>query len=112
MARITVQRALLLNLMLEAPHADWYGLELARRSGLPTGTVYPALAGLEQAGLLASAWEEVEPGDVGRPRRRLYRLVPQRVVDAEQQVAAYAHFFDANMRSHPRPALNPRGELA
>ena len=36
---------------------------------LPEGTVYPALHRLEEAGLLASAWEVV----AGR-RRRIYRL--------------------------------------
>jgi DNA-binding PadR family transcriptional regulator len=38
---------------------------------LPEGTVYPALHRLEEAGLLASAWDVV----AGR-RRRIYRLTP------------------------------------
>jgi DNA-binding PadR family transcriptional regulator len=46
---------------------------LRDRSGgafeLPEGTVYPALHRLEEAGLLASAWDVV----AGR-RRRIYRL--------------------------------------
>lgn len=46
---------------------------LQRRSGgaldLPTGTVYPALRRLEEAGWLSGSWSEV-----GGRRRRTYRL--------------------------------------
>jgi transcriptional regulator len=41
------------------------------RFALPTGTVYPALHRLEDAGLIAGTWSTVE----GR-RRRSYRLTP------------------------------------
>jgi DNA-binding PadR family transcriptional regulator len=39
------------------------------------GTLYKALARLEDAGLLTSRWEEHEVAEEeGRPRRRLYRV--------------------------------------
>ena len=39
------------------------------------GTLYKALARLEDAGLLSSRWEDHEPAEeAGRPRRRLYRV--------------------------------------
>jgi DNA-binding PadR family transcriptional regulator len=39
------------------------------------GTLYKALARLEDAGLLSSRWEEHELAEeAGRPRRRLYRV--------------------------------------
>ena len=39
------------------------------------GTLYKALARLEDAGLLSSRWEDHEvPEEAGRPRRRLYRV--------------------------------------
>lgn len=39
------------------------------------GTLYKALARLEDAGLLTSRWEEPELAEeAGRPRRRLYRV--------------------------------------
>ncbi|MEV0530157.1 PadR family transcriptional regulator [Streptomyces sp. NPDC050439] len=50
-----------------------YGLELIQRTGLPSGTVYPLLARLEEAGLVTSAWETAEPMH-GRPRRRFYTV--------------------------------------
>jgi len=39
------------------------------------GTLYKALARLEEAGLLSSRWEDHEVAqEAGRPRRRLYRV--------------------------------------
>lgn len=72
--QITRQTAAVLNAMLDAPSAEWYGLELARRAKLKSGTIYPLLARLERLGWLASTWEEVDPREEGRPRRRLYML--------------------------------------
>lgn len=52
-----------------------YGFDIMDRSGLPDGTVYPALRRLEEAGLLEAEWEaETEARAEGRPARRYYRL--------------------------------------
>lgn len=52
-----------------------HGFEVMEVSGLPSGTVYPALRRLERAGHLASVWEdETSAHAEGRPRRRIYRL--------------------------------------
>lgn len=65
----------LLLAVLEAKAAHGYAIieELRRHSrgafDLAEGTIYPALHRLEEAGLLASRWQE----HAGR-RRRLYRL--------------------------------------
>ncbi|MEZ4457450.1 MAG: PadR family transcriptional regulator [Gemmatimonadales bacterium] len=54
-----------------------YGLDIVARTGLPTGTVYPALGRLKDAGLLTAHWEDQRDADrEGRPRRRYYRLTP------------------------------------
>jgi PadR family transcriptional regulator, regulatory protein PadR len=65
--------------MLQAGHATFHGFGLAhamqedRVGGLiGHGTLYKALARLEEMGLLTSRWEEAPPA--GRPRRRLYEL--------------------------------------
>lgn len=71
---MTVQTLAILKAMLDDPYTEWYGLELARVAGLRTGTIYPSLARLEQAGWLSSSWEDVDPSVEGRPRRRIYRL--------------------------------------
>jgi DNA-binding PadR family transcriptional regulator len=39
-----------------------------------SGTVYPILMRLERAAWLESEWEEIDPRQAGRPRKRLYRL--------------------------------------
>jgi PadR family transcriptional regulator PadR len=66
--------ALLLAVLEPAPLHGYAVIEaLQRRSGgtldLPTGTVYPALRRLEEAGWLSGQWSEV-----GGRRRRTYRL--------------------------------------
>lgn len=62
---------------------EFHGFDLARRiAGGGTarkltshGTLYKALARLEEAGLLESRWEDPEVAvEEGRPRRRLYTV--------------------------------------
>jgi len=60
--------------MLEKPTGDHYGLELSRKAGLASGTIYPLLRRLEVSGWVTSAWEDVDPSAEGRPRKRLYTL--------------------------------------
>ena len=63
-----------LSLMLQRPSADHYGLALAEEAELANGTVYPILRRLETKGWVTSRWEDVDPSEVGRPRKRLYRI--------------------------------------
>lgn len=53
-----------------------YGLDIVDATGLPSGTVYPALRRLEGAGFLSSEWEAEEDVD-GRPPRCYYALTPE-----------------------------------
>jgi PadR family transcriptional regulator PadR len=72
--QMTLQTVAVLRAMLQAPTHTHYGLRLAGETGLPTGTIYPILARLEKAGWVSSSWEEREPAELERPRRRLYTL--------------------------------------
>ena len=55
--------------------AKWsYGLEVAERTGLKSGSLYPILIRLAERGLLESQW--IEPATPGRPPRHAYRLLP------------------------------------
>jgi PadR family transcriptional regulator, regulatory protein PadR len=72
--RMTLQTLAVLNVLLEDPATRRYGLEISKGAGLATGSIYPILARLEQAGWLTSDWESIQPAVAGRPRRRLYRL--------------------------------------
>jgi DNA-binding MarR family transcriptional regulator len=73
--RVTVPVQKVLQALLDqASDEGLYGLELTELTGLKSGTLYPVLARLEQAEWVISSWEQVDPHDVGRPRRRYYRL--------------------------------------
>lgn len=50
------------------------GAEIAKTSGLASGTLYPILLRLEDAGMVVSNWEEGDPSLLGRPRRRYYTV--------------------------------------
>jgi PadR family transcriptional regulator PadR len=54
--------------------ASLSGTEISRSTGLASGTLYPILFRLEEAGWLESMWEMAVPALVKRPRRRLYRM--------------------------------------
>jgi DNA-binding PadR family transcriptional regulator len=51
-----------------------YGFDIIDTTGLPSGTVYPALSRLERDGYVRSDWEnETSAHEEGRPARRYYR---------------------------------------
>ena len=56
-------------------HGYHYGFDIMDVTGLPSGTVYPALRRLEQAGLVVSKWEdEASARKDQRPARKYYEL--------------------------------------
>lgn len=71
-----------------------YGLDLMDRTGLPSGTVYPALGRLEDRGLVRGRWESAAAASAeGRPRRRYYEMTATGTValeDALREVRALA----------------------
>ncbi len=74
---MTLQTQLVLRALLDEPSKERYGLELCDLVGLPSGTIYPILARLEQVGWVDSAWEDPAAHEAARrPRRRFYRLTP------------------------------------
>lgn len=52
-----------------------YGFSLMEATGLPSGTVYPALRRLERDELIRSSWEKQSIADAEqRPPRKYYKL--------------------------------------
>jgi DNA-binding PadR family transcriptional regulator len=52
-----------------------YGLDVMETTGLPSGTVYPALRRLERDALVESKWESEDEAAAGkRPARRYYEV--------------------------------------
>jgi PadR family transcriptional regulator, regulatory protein PadR len=63
-----------LRVLLADPTAEHYGYDLMKATRLPSGTLYPMLARLQQQGLVHSEWEEQRTDAAGRPPRKYYRL--------------------------------------
>lgn len=58
-------------------HGYQYGFDIMDVTGLPSGTVYPALRRLEKAGVVESRWEEEATAHKDqRPARKYYKLTP------------------------------------
>jgi DNA-binding PadR family transcriptional regulator len=52
-----------------------YGFEIMDATGLASGTVYPILRRLEEAGMLSAKWERAaDAHDEQRPPRRYYQI--------------------------------------
>ena len=82
--RVTMNLLKVLLVLLTDPTASHYGTEIGKAARLSGGSLYPLLLRLEQAGVLQSDWEQVDPSEVGRPRRRLYRLTGEGAEYARQ----------------------------
>jgi DNA-binding transcriptional ArsR family regulator len=55
-----------------------FGFDIMDVTGLPSGTVYPALRRLERDGLVTSSWEDEQLAtEEQRPARRYYSLTRQ-----------------------------------
>ncbi|MEH0429216.1 MULTISPECIES: PadR family transcriptional regulator [Streptomyces] len=104
--RMTLQTQLVLRTLLETPAKARYGLELSDAAGLPTGTIHPILARLENAGWLESFWEdlnEIEKTDPPRPRRRYYRFTSGGAESARLALAGAYQGGRASARLRPAP---------
>jgi DNA-binding PadR family transcriptional regulator len=109
--RVTAGVAKVLAAFLEDPAADRYGLDLMKATEMPSGTLYPILARLRDAGWVRAEWEQPDP-DASRPARRYYRLTPDGVVAARNGVAELSRKlgFATGGRARqvaPRPSTNP-----
>jgi PadR family transcriptional regulator, regulatory protein PadR len=106
--RITLQTGAVLNALLQAPSDGLYGLQLAEAVNLPTGSIYPILARLEQAEWISGDWEPREQAAAAgrRRRRRYYRLTPLGRRAATTAVAEMERTWTLT------PRLNPGGAQA
>src|SRR5436305_13854819 len=84
--RLSAQTLRVLAALLTSPRDELSGAEIGREAKLASGTLYPILARLEQAGWLQSRWEVEEPTALGRPRRRFYKVT---ALGAQRTKAAF-----------------------
>jgi len=85
--RLTLQTLRVLRVLLDDPAGEHYGLEISKKSGLPTGSIYPILTRMEVSGLVSSAWEDIDEAAAKRRRRRYYRLTSDGLEFARREVA-------------------------
>lgn len=86
--RITATVLQTLRPFLADPRTALSGADIIRETRMFSGTLYPILLRLEAAGWLSSAWEDVDPSEAGRPRRRLYRITATGQRLANEAIAA------------------------
>jgi PadR family transcriptional regulator PadR len=101
--RITIPTARILAALLAEPDADRYGLELMQATGLASGSLYPIMHRLQEAGWVEARWEQIDASEQGRPARRFYRLTADGAVSARQSLAELRA-----QTAIPGPAGNPR----
>lgn len=93
----------LLQVWDDDPTAALYGLEITVRTGLLPGTTYPILQRLLEHGWLTDEWEDLDPREAARPRRRYYRLTDQGASSARKALQ------DASARKGVRGLARARG---
>lgn len=71
---MSAQTLKVLAALLEHAGLELSGADVGRAANLKSGTLYPILLRLEDAGWVGSKWEEGDPRVLGRPRRRYYRI--------------------------------------
>ena len=72
-------------MILLAIHAGYkYGFSVMEMTGLPSGTVYPAMRRLERDDLIRSQWEKQSIADSEqRPPRKYYKLTASGIASLE-----------------------------
>ncbi|HLH04921.1 MAG TPA: PadR family transcriptional regulator [Bryobacteraceae bacterium] len=78
-----------------------YGFDIMDATGLPSGTVYPALRRMEAEGLITSRWESDKKAiSEQRPARKYYRITRSGAEVLEQSQKRYPLL--ANLITKPR----------
>jgi PadR family transcriptional regulator, regulatory protein PadR len=94
--RLSYQALQVLRLFLDKPTQEQTGGEIISACRLASGTVYPLLLRFERVGFLESRWEAGNASELGRPRRRYYRITGDgqaAVQDAIRVLAPTAAFL-------------------
>jgi DNA-binding PadR family transcriptional regulator len=93
--RLTHASLKVLRAFLDSPAVKLSGADIHKRSGVFTGTLYPLLLRFEAAGWMTSEWEDIDPKEAGRPRKRFYRLTPTGLARANAALASVSRAGEA-----------------
>ena len=102
--RMTLAVARVLREFLAEPTQAQYGYSLMRRTGYPSGKLYPILYRLVHAGWLTRTTEAIDPAEAGRPARSMYQLTSDGAEAARRELAVLSQSLSllAAVRLQPR----------
>jgi DNA-binding PadR family transcriptional regulator len=75
--RVSAQGLKVLHAFVQAGATELSGAEIYEKTGILSGTLYPILIRYRGVGWLEDRWEDNEPIELGRPKRRYYRLTAE-----------------------------------
>lgn len=107
--KLTAPLERVLRVLVADPSAPHYGYDLMKAAKLPSGTLYPMLARLQQEGLVDSAWEDQRPDAGGRPPRKYYRLTAEGARVARLELARTATTASGTRHVAAWPAPGTQG---
>lgn len=89
--RVTIPLLLVVREIAGRINGEHYCTAIARKTGLPTGTVGPILIRLQERGWLRSRRERISPKRLGRPARRYYYATRKGEAEMEKLLQASKH---------------------
>jgi PadR family transcriptional regulator PadR len=107
---ITPKMAKVLKIFLQDPVEPRYGFELMKLTGMASGSLYPMLARLEEAGWLTRGKENIDPHEEGRPRRMHYSITGAAATSARFRLAELSDQYRPPAAAPVRP--RPQGSTA
>jgi DNA-binding PadR family transcriptional regulator len=110
--KLTAPLERVLRVLVADPSAPHYGYDLMKAARLPSGTLYPMLARLQQEGLVDSQWEDQRPDAGGRPPRKYYRLTAEGARVARLELARAATTASGTPHVAAWPAPGTQGSLS
>ena len=107
--RLTRTSRAVLQTLVEGFEDELWGLRICHLTKLPSGTVYPLLARLEDLGWVETSWEGDGPSTTRTTgsRRRFYRLTPNGLA-ASRAALAESNTDAASKRFHGLAVDGPR----
>lgn len=99
--RISGKSLEILLFLSNSPQENFAGYSLSKTLGISSGTLYPLLVKLKEAGLLDSQWEDGDPQELGRPRRRYYKINGQGIVALNEKMRSIDPQFKPVFTSGP-----------
>jgi PadR family transcriptional regulator, regulatory protein PadR len=96
-----------LRVFLADTDARHYGYDLMKAAKLPSGTLYPMLARLQDEGLISAEWEPPRTDTGGRPPRKYYQLTGEGIRVTRLELAAAAQTAPRTARNANRGIARP-----